>query len=127
MTPGAAHGASLSTLPPDVSPVSPENPAAELSGSAPLVVAPLGVAPSWRRLIAPYARPHSGRGILDLLCTALPFFILLAGIFLGLAHEIWAAMILVLPAAAFLVRLFIIQHDCGHGSYFKARWANNWL
>ena len=63
------------------------------------------------------------------ICSArrLPFFVLLAGIFLGLAHEIWAALILVLPAAAFLVRLFIIQHDCGHGSYFKARWANNLL
>ena len=57
----------------------------------------------------------------------MPFLALLAGIFLGLAHEIWAALILVLPAAAFLVRLFIIQHDCGHGSYFKARWANNLL
>ena len=37
------------------------------------------------------------------------------------------ALILVVPAAAFLVRLFVIQHDCGHGSYFRARWANNWL
>ena len=36
-------------------------------------------------------------------------------------------LVLILPASAFLVRLFIIQHDCGHGSYFKARWTNNLL
>ena len=83
--------------------------------------------PNWRRSIAPYAKAHSGRGILDLLCTALPFLVLLAGISLGLTHEIWAALVLILPAAAFLVRLFVIQHDCGHGSYFRARWANNFL
>ena len=94
MTSGAAHGASLSTFPPDSNPVPPENTAAaaEPPGAALLGAAPPGAMPSWRRLIAPYARPHSGRGILDLLCTALPFFILLAGIFLGLAHEIWAAL-----------------------------------
>ncbi len=134
MTSGAARGASLSTFSSDSSPVSPENPApiavaanAEPANAGPPNAGPPIAGPSWRRLIAPYARPHSGRGILDLLCTALPFLALLAGIFLGLAHEIWAALILVLPAAAFLVRLFIIQHDCGHGSYFKARWANNLL
>src|SRR6185369_4169827 len=99
MTSGAAHGASLSTFLPDSNPVPPENTAAAVE---PPSAAPPGALPSWRRLIAPYARAHSGRGILDLLCTALPFFILLAGIFLGLAHEIWAALVLVLPAAAFL-------------------------
>ena len=36
-------------------------------------------------------------------------------------------MALVVPAAAFLVRLFIIQHDCGHGSYFASRRANDLL
>ena len=36
-------------------------------------------------------------------------------------------LVLILPASAFLVRLFIIQRDCGHGSYFKARWTNNLL
>jgi len=34
---------------------------------------------------------------------------------------------LALPAAGFLVRLFMIQHDCGHGSFFRRRSANDWL
>ena len=36
-------------------------------------------------------------------------------------------LVLILPASAFLVCLFIIQHDCGHGCYFNARWTNNLL
>jgi len=83
--------------------------------------------PGWRELVAPYAKANGRRGALELFCTALPFLTLVAGVFLGLNHEIWPALVLVLPPSAFLVRLFIIQHDCGHGSYFKARWANDLL
>ena len=36
-------------------------------------------------------------------------------------------MLLVVPAAGFLVRLFMIQHDCGHGSFFPHRLANDWV
>jgi acyl-lipid omega-6 desaturase (Delta-12 desaturase) len=84
-------------------------------------------APRWRELVAPYARADGRRGNLELLCTALPFLALVTAIFCGLVHEIWVALALILPAAAFLVRLFVIQHDCGHGSYYKERWANNLL
>jgi asparagine N-glycosylation enzyme membrane subunit Stt3 len=69
--------------------------------------------PNWRRSIAPYAKAHSGRGLLDLLCTALPFLVLLVGIFLGLAHEIWAALVLIPSAAAFLVRLLVYNTIAG--------------
>ena len=86
-----------------------------------------GGAPGWRELVAPYAKANGRRGVLELLCTALPFLALVAGVFFGLVHKIWPALVLVLPASAFLVRLFIIQHDCGHGSYFNTRWANDLL
>ena len=42
----------------------------------------------------------------------------------------WLTLALAVPTAGFVVRLFIIQHDCGHGAYFRARWANEtvgWL
>jgi omega-6 fatty acid desaturase (delta-12 desaturase) len=39
----------------------------------------------------------------------------------------WIGLVLVVPAAAFLVRLFMIQHDCGHGSFFRGRVANDWV
>jgi omega-6 fatty acid desaturase (delta-12 desaturase) len=80
---------------------------------------------SLRELAAPYSRADSRRGTLELVSTAVPFLALVAGIFYGLDHGIWAALVLVVPAAVFLVRLFVIQHDCGHGSYFASRWAND--
>jgi omega-6 fatty acid desaturase (delta-12 desaturase) len=39
----------------------------------------------------------------------------------------WVAMLLTIPGGAFLMRLFMIQHDCGHGSYFRSRKANDWV
>ena len=46
----------------------------------------------------------------------------------ALSHDhYWLALLLAVPAAGLLVRLFIIQHDCGHGSFFKSRAANDTL
>lgn len=75
----------------------------------------------------PYARPSTRQGVIQLLSTAAPFLGLTAAIIGGLDHGVWAASMLAVPAAAFLVRLFMIQHDCGHGSYFRSRWANDLL
>lgn len=51
----------------------------------------------------------------------------MAALLYALSHGLWYALPLALPAALFLVRLFIIQHDCGHGSYFKSRRTNEIL
>src|SRR5207253_3166778 len=39
----------------------------------------------------------------------------------------WLTLLLAVPTAGFLVRLFIIQHDCGHHSFFRSHWANDAL
>ena len=39
----------------------------------------------------------------------------------------WLTLLLAVPAAGFLVRLFMIQHDCGHGAFFRHRLANDWI
>ena len=44
-----------------------------------------------------------------------------------LEHAYWMTLLLAIPAAGLLVRLFIFQHDCGHGSFFKTRAANDFL
>jgi acyl-lipid omega-6 desaturase (Delta-12 desaturase) len=81
----------------------------------------------WREIIAPYARPSGRHATTQLLNTGLPFLAIMAALFCGLDHGIWATLLLAVPAAAFVVRLFIIQHDCGHHSFFKSRRANDLL
>jgi acyl-lipid omega-6 desaturase (Delta-12 desaturase) len=82
---------------------------------------------SLRRLTAEHARPDGRRAAVQLFNTALPFLGIMAGMFYALDHGAWAALLLAVPGAALLVRLFMIQHDCGHGSFFASRRANDWL
>ncbi|HYM01455.1 MAG TPA: fatty acid desaturase [Stellaceae bacterium] len=81
----------------------------------------------WRDIVARYSKPDTGMAIGQLLSTGLPLFAATAALLYGLGHGIWPALIFALPAALFLVRLFIIQHDCGHGSFLKSRRANDRL
>lgn len=55
------------------------------------------------------------------------FFVTCAAMYLCLGISLWVSLPLSVPAAGFLVRIFIIQHDCGHGSFFRSQWANNML
>jgi omega-6 fatty acid desaturase (delta-12 desaturase) len=80
--------------------------------------------PSWSRRLAPYCKPDFDRAVRQLFFTSIPFLASMTALLYGLAHGQWYMLALVLPTAAFLVRLFIIQHDCGHGSFFKSRRAN---
>jgi acyl-lipid omega-6 desaturase (Delta-12 desaturase) len=82
---------------------------------------------SWRQITSAYAEPDTNRSLAQLLNTALPFLALMGALLYGLRHEVWATLVLVPPVAALLVRLFTIQHDCGHGAFFRSRWANDLL
>lgn len=82
---------------------------------------------AWRDVVADYAKPETRRGVIQLLNTILPFAALMAAMLYGLEHGVWLILALAVPAAGLLVRMFAIQHDCGHGSFFKSRWANDLL
>lgn len=77
-----------------------------------------------RPILAAYAKPDRRRAALQLGNTILPLLASMAALIYGLDHGYWLAALLVLPAALFVVRLFVIQHDCGHGSFFASRRAN---
>jgi len=68
--------------------------------------------------LARYREPNNARGVFELTITAGPFFIIWAVMSIVLVHGHWSGLLLMVPAAALVVRLFMIQHDCGHGSSF---------
>ncbi|HUL06086.1 MAG TPA: fatty acid desaturase [Candidatus Acidoferrum sp.] len=72
-----------------------------------------------------YAQPDVRRSIAQLLVTGSALALLWLGMWVSLGHGYWITLLLAVPAAGFLVRLFIIQHDCGHGSLFRSRLAND--
>ena len=67
------------------------------------------------------------RSLFQLVTTAAPFVALLVVMACAVEKMYWLTLILSVPTAGFLVRLFILQHDCGHGSFFKSRTANDLL
>jgi acyl-lipid omega-6 desaturase (Delta-12 desaturase) len=81
----------------------------------------------WAQVLARYREPDLARSTFELLLTATCFAVLwfLSWAALGLGY--WASLLVAVPAAGFLVRLFMIQHDCGHGSFFHRRAANDWV
>ena len=83
---------------------------------------------AWTQILARYRQPSTARGIFEIAITVVPFVALwaLAWVALELVSY-WLALPLVVLAAAFLVRLFLIQHDCGHGAFFRHRIANEWI
>ena len=82
---------------------------------------------AWRQRLTRYARPDAARASGQLLITAALLLGCSALLFWGLAQGVWLALACALPTAFFVVRLFIIQHDCGHGSYFRSRHLNDTL
>ena len=88
------------------------------------VVAPVDEK-AWVKILARYREPDSRRSVLELAVTVIPFLILWTLMLFSLGVGYWLCLLLAVPAAGFLVRLFMIQHDCGHGSFFRRRVAND--
>ncbi|CAN1522478.1 DesA Fatty acid desaturase [Paracoccaceae bacterium] len=81
----------------------------------------------WLTILARYREPSTRRSLLELAVTLVPFFVLWALAWMALSVSAWLALALAMLNGAFLVRIFIIQHDCGHGAFFKNRQAQDWL
>jgi omega-6 fatty acid desaturase (delta-12 desaturase) len=90
----------------------------------------LGVTPDsrmWAQILADYREPSCARSILEIVITALPFALLWLLMWASLDIGYWLCLLLSVPTAGFLVRLFMIQHDCGHGAFFRQRLVNDWV
>lgn len=82
--------------------------------------------PVWTAKLKAYEQPDAKRALWQLANTLIPYALLFAAMVItvqrGLSY--WLTLLLAVPAALLLVRIFIFFHDCTHGSFFAQRWAN---
>lgn len=83
--------------------------------------------PFWRKSIARYEQPSLPRSLFDLATSVMPYLALTAVMYLCLNFSVWITVALAVPAAGFLLRTFIVFHDCAHGSFLPTKRANLWL
>lgn len=80
---------------------------------------------AWKAIVAKYQKPSAWRASWQIVNTVVPY----AGVWylmhVCLAISWWLVVPLAVLAGGLLVRVFIIFHDCGHGSFFKSRGAND--
>lgn len=78
------------------------------------------------RIILRFTKPSRSKAAWQITNTVIPYLCLwaVAIYLLQQGHSLWSVSIPILIAAPFLVRIFIIFHDCCHSSYFKTAWAN---
>ena len=81
----------------------------------------------WTQVLARYRQPSNGRGIIEIGITLVPLVALWVLIWATLDVGYWLSLLFAVPAAGFMVRLFMIQHDCGHGAFFRHRLLNDWV
>ena len=95
---------------------------------APLKRSPVETDPrSLVQILSAYRQPNGVRSTYEIGVTLLPFAALWVLTYLTLAAGYIAGILLTIPAGLFLLRLFLVQHDCGHDAFFQGRAANKWV
>ena len=84
-------------------------------------------AKEWARILAEYREPDPIRSSFELAATLGPFLLLWILAWMAMSVSYWLTFALSVVNAAFLLRLFAIQHDCGHGAFFQSRNLSDWL
>ena len=79
----------------------------------------------WQTVVAKYAYPETWRSVWQVANSLIPFLLMWYLMYRSLAVGYWLTLILSVPAAGFMVRLFIIFHDCCHGSFFRTMRTND--
>lgn len=81
----------------------------------------------WRTIVGQYAKPDLARSLWQAINTIIPYLVLFYICLRSVEASFWLTLPLSILTAGFMVRTFIIFHDCGHGSFFKSQKANDFL
>jgi acyl-lipid omega-6 desaturase (Delta-12 desaturase) len=79
----------------------------------------------WQKVVRKYSQPDLRKSIWQIVNSLIPYLFIWFLIYKSLEYPYWVTFLLILPACGFLVRIFIIFHDCGHGAFFKSKKAND--
>src|SRR5882724_12501225 len=82
---------------------------------------------AWKEIVAKYQKSSTTRALWQIINTLVPYGFLWYLMYRSASISLWLTLPLAALAGAFLVRVFIIFHDCGHGSFFKSRAANDFV
>ncbi len=80
---------------------------------------------SWRDIVARYETPELSKSTWQLINSLGSYALLWVAMIYSLWISFWLTLALTVPAGGFLIRIFIISHDCGHRSFFKSSKSNN--
>jgi omega-6 fatty acid desaturase (delta-12 desaturase) len=81
--------------------------------------------PEWKAIVSKYQVPSIWMSLWQLCNSFVPFFGIWIAMYFSLDYSYWLTLLLGLAGGGFLVRIFIIQHDCGHGSFFSSKKVND--
>lgn len=94
--------------------------------NSPMQAAP-ETARDWVKILAKYREPNQLRSSFELAISVIPFLMLWVLAWWALSIGYWLSFSISVLNAFFLVRIFAIQHDCGHGAFFKNRHVSDWV
>src|SRR5262245_53834835 len=91
----------------------------------PGIIKSTSVKPHWQELVRKYQSPEIRKSIWQIANSLVPYITIVYLMYLSLPVSYLLTLVLAVPAAGFMTRIFIIFHDCGHGSFFKSKRANH--
>ena len=81
----------------------------------------------WRESVARHEEPSLRHSLQDVATSVVPYLALTVAMYLCLDVSVWITLALAVPAAGFLLRTFVVFHDCAHGSFMPTKRGNLWL
>lgn len=82
---------------------------------------------AWRTVVAPFQKPDLQRSSWQIANSVGSYILVWLAMYMVRSQSVWFTLVLAVLAAGFQIRIFILFHDCGHGSFFASKRANDIL